>query len=75
MSLQIVNRERRLRRKLAQLGFRLHKTPARSWLRAYYGSGFMVTDNNTVVFGCFQREYDVSIEDVEEWADELPRLA
>ena len=38
-------REDRLRRRLAKAGYRLAKTPARSWLRQEYGPGYMVLDH------------------------------
>ena len=61
-------RERRLRHVLSLQGFRLHKTPARSWLRREYGTGFMVSQNNTVEFGLWHHEYEASLTEVEEWA-------
>jgi len=63
-------REDRLRRKLTTLGYRLRKTPVRSWLRQVYGPGYMITDTsrNTVVFGCIHHEYSGSLEEAEEYA-------
>ena len=71
MSDNLNAREQRMRRLLARGGFRLHKTPARSWLRAYYGPGYMITYNNNVEVGCGHHEYEATLEDVEYWA---PRL-
>jgi hypothetical protein len=64
-------RERRLRRQLDRLGYRLHKTPARSWLRAYYGAGYMITRDNTIQLGCFRHEYDATIDEVAAFAADL----
>lgn len=64
MSDNVNAREQCMRRLLARGGFRLHKTPARSYLR-YYGVGYMITHNNYVRLGC---EYDATLEDVEYWA-------
>ncbi len=64
-------REGRARRALAKLGYRLTKTPARSWLRKYYGAGYMIVGTfatigaNVVLCGSFNREYELSLEDVE----------
>lgn len=59
------SRENRARRALAKLGLSLRKTPARSWLRTYYGPGYMVLSGGTVVSGCASREYSDRLEDVE----------
>lgn len=59
------SRENRARTALAKRGFYLRKTPARSWLRAYYGPGYMVLNCGTVVLGCAGREYTATLEDVE----------
>ena len=67
----IAAREQRVRRVLARNDYRLHKTPARSWLRHYYEPGFMVTQDNTAVLGCGANPYEATIEEVEEWASEL----
>lgn len=64
---RIKRREDRARRQLARMGYRLNKTPTRSWLRAYYGPGYMILDGNTVVSGCFGREYSDTLERVEEF--------
>lgn len=64
-------RENRVRRQLARKGYKLCKTPARSWLRAHYGPGYMiVNDRNFVVEGCFSRQYEATLEQVEEFAAE-----
>ncbi|WP_319796608.1 hypothetical protein [Nitrobacter sp.] len=65
----IKSREDRLRRRLAKLGLRLAKTPARSSLREFYGPGYMVVDDtNTARLGASQRAYEASLEEVEEFA-------
>lgn len=67
--------ERRLRRKLSKYGYRLRKTPARSWMRQYYSPGFIITDqSNTVCFGCWTREYEATLEDVTEFTKCLQSL-
>lgn len=59
-------REDRARRALSKKGYRLCKTPARSWLRGHYGVGYMiVNDRNEVVSGCRGREYTDTLADVE----------
>lgn len=59
-------RETRARRALAKHSLRLIKTPSRSWLRAEYGSGYMIlADGNTVVSGFIGHEYSDTLEDVE----------
>ncbi|RWO85753.1 hypothetical protein [Mesorhizobium sp.] len=64
---EIKAREDRARRRLARLGYRLNKTPSRSWLRAYYGPGYMILDGSTVVSGCSDREYSDTLERVEDF--------
>ncbi len=59
------NRERSARRQLSRLGFRLEKTPARSWLRTEYGPGYQIIEGNIVVAGCFTRQYEMTLEEVE----------
>ncbi len=61
------SRERSARRQLSRLGFRLEKTPARSWLREEYGSGYQIVAGNTVVNGCTSRQYEMTLEAVESW--------
>ncbi|MBB4366774.1 benzoyl-CoA reductase/2-hydroxyglutaryl-CoA dehydratase subunit BcrC/BadD/HgdB [Bradyrhizobium sp. CIR18] len=62
-------REDRVRRQLAKRDMRLCKTPARSWLRAFYSPGYMVVDHrNVVISACGTRQYDASLEDVERFA-------
>lgn len=66
------NSESALRRHLTKAGFRLKKTPARHWTRAYYGPGFMVLDDtNTVKLGAFQRPYDAKLDDVKAFAERV----
>ena len=68
MTISIKIREDRVRRRLTKAGFRLNKTPARSWLR-YYGPGYMILDHrNNVVSGCRDRQYQNTLEDVEAFA-------
>lgn len=62
-------REDRIRRRLDKIGYRLCKTPARSWLRAEYGPGYMIVDHtNTVRLGCGGREYQATLADAEAFA-------
>jgi hypothetical protein len=67
MSTSLKVREARARRKLLKLGYGLEKTPARSWLR-HYGAGYQISQNNFIVAGCYQREYELTIEQVEDFA-------
>jgi hypothetical protein len=60
-------REDRQRRRLARAGYALAKTPARSWLRAEYGPGYEIMQGNTVVAGCSQRGYEMTLDEVEQW--------
>jgi len=59
-------RERRLRRRYKKAGLRLEKTPGRHWTRAYYGPGYQIVENNTVIWGCGGREYEGSLTGAEE---------
>ena len=59
-------REARLRRQLAKLNdYRLEKTPARSYLRRWFGVGYQIVSQNIVVAGCGSRQFMMSLEDVE----------
>jgi hypothetical protein len=61
-------REARIRRQLRRHGFILQKTPARSWLRAYYGAGYMITDDrNCVRCGARPHEYSATLDEVEDF--------
>jgi hypothetical protein len=71
MTSNLPDRERALRRNLSKTDRRLHKTPARSRLRREYGPGYMVTRNNTVEFGYWNRSYEATLDEVEDWAAEL----
>lgn len=66
-------REDRLRRLLTKHDHKLLKTPARSWFREYYGPGYMIinTLNNTIVSGCYWREYQDTLEGAEAFANTL----
>ncbi len=47
------------------------RTPERSWLREYYGAGYMIVGTyytigtNVVLSGAGQREYELSLDSVE----------
>jgi hypothetical protein len=60
MEASVKNREDRARRALANRGYVLRKTPARSWLRQHYEPGYVIVDQwtNTAVSGCCEREYE-----------------
>jgi hypothetical protein len=63
---EIKIREDRLRRLFAKHGHYLRKTPSRSWLRSYYGPGYMVLDyRNIVRLGCTHRPYDATLDQCE----------
>ena len=49
----------------------LQKTPARHWTREYYGAGYMLIKNGFVVLGCGNREYEASLEEVEEFIRDI----
>jgi hypothetical protein len=66
MQHELAARERRLRYVLEKSGHKLHKTPARSWRRAYYGVGYDVSCDNTLVFGCWHQRYQATLEECEE---------
>jgi hypothetical protein len=69
-------REDRARRALIKHDHKLCKTPARSWLRAYYGPGYeIVNAYNTVVLGCIHRNYSATLEDVEDFVERLREAA
>lgn len=63
------NREDRVRRALAKDGYRLCKTPARSWRRECHGVGYMIVDEtNNVVSGSGAMPFSDTLEDVEAFA-------
>lgn len=68
-------RERKSRNHLKKHGFRLQKTPPRHWTRAAYGVGYQILHGGRVVQGCFQREYEMTLEQVEEHTEWLARCA
>ena len=59
-------RERRLRRQCQKADLRLEKTPSRHWHRRHYDPGYHITRDNTVVGGCYHREYDLTLDQAEE---------
>jgi hypothetical protein len=62
-------REDRARRALAKGGYRLCKTPSRSWLRSYYGPGYEIYDDrNNLVAGNYDKRYALKLEQVEDFA-------
>lgn len=65
------SREDRVRRTLRKMGFRLNKSPTRAWERTYCGPGYMILDNrNYVVAGCCNRQYEMTLSEVEEFASD-----
>jgi hypothetical protein len=65
-------------RQLARLNdYRLNKTPARSQLRKWFGVGYQVVNvHNMVVAGCGNRQYEMSLEDLESFiADKVAEVA
>lgn len=65
-------RESRVRRDLRRLGLRLNKAPARHWTRKEYGVGYMILEGrNWVIEGCGQREYEMTLADVEDYLDRV----
>lgn len=66
------SREDRIRRQLSRKGYRLEKTPARSWQRAYFPPGYMILFGNIAVEGCGSRPWEATIEQIEHYAAEAP---
>jgi hypothetical protein len=64
-------RESRVRSALARMDLRLNKTPSRSWLRSHHGPGYQVLDGNTIIYGCWSRKYEATLEQVEQWTQDL----
>jgi hypothetical protein len=64
-TISLKSREDRVRRELKELGYRLHKTPARSRSRKYYGVGYQISRDYSLVDGCSHRLYEMTLEDVE----------
>lgn len=66
----ISTRESAIRRSLKKQGYLLRKVPARSFLREWYGVGYMVVDadRNTVVLGGTHHAYDGTLDEVEAFA-------
>jgi hypothetical protein len=70
------NHEARLRRFLKSAGYTLKKTPARHWTLKTYGEGYMIlNDRNVVEIGGHKREYEATLEDVEDFVADLRLVA
>ena len=59
------SRENRARRQLSRMGYRLEKTPARSWQRDHYPPGYMILQGGIVVEGGSSRRWEATLEQVE----------
>ena len=61
-------REQRMRRALRRRRLQLVKAPPRYWTRAWYGVGYEIIDpySNTVDWGCCQRVYELTLDEVED---------
>jgi hypothetical protein len=69
------NHEARLRRFLKSAGYTLKKTPARHWTLKTYGEGYMIiNDRNVIEIGGHTREYEATLEQVEDFVADLRRL-
>ena len=68
--LNLSTRESAIRRSLQKQGYSLHKTPARSKEREWYGVGYMVVDadRNTVVLGAHNHPHSATLDEVEAFA-------
>ena len=68
--LNLSTREAAIRRSLKKQGYSLHKTPARSKEREWYGVGYMIVDGcrNTIVLGATHHAYDGTLDEVETFA-------
>lgn len=72
MNTNIKSREAKLRRTLKKSGHTLLKgPPANSFARKYYGPGYMIARDQTVVLGCIGRAYSASLEKAESMAADL----
>ena len=66
------NHESRLRRFLKSAGYTLKKTPARHWTLKHYGEGYMIiNDRNVVEIGGHTREFEATLEQVEDFVADL----
>ena len=65
MNKKTKSREDRVRRRLAKLGYRLSKVPARSRLRRKHGVGYLVTHGRYVVLGYGRRPFTARLKQVE----------
>ena len=71
IEVSVKTRESRARRALDKMGYRLRKTPARSWLREHYGVGYMIVGtfanvgSNVILSSAGQREYELSLDSVD----------
>lgn len=70
-------REDRARRLLIKHGYRLKKSPSRAWERQYYGPGYMILRDNLVQWGCYSRQWDLTLDEVEKIISDciLPAVA
>lgn len=67
-TMDIHNRERCVRRRLARSNMRLLKSPSRSHARAWYGPGYMVVNaENYVVLGASNRAFEATLDQVSAW--------
>lgn len=65
-------REDRVRRGFKKFECQVRKTPSRHWSREHHGPGYMVINSqNIVILGCATREYDASLEDVEDLLEDM----
>lgn len=69
-----IQREAKARRQLAKWELRLNKAPSRHWTRKEYGVGYQLLKGNMVVDGCCQREYEMTLEQVEEQVKWLAKM-
>lgn len=67
-SITTKSRENRARRQLGRKGYRLEKTPARSWQRDHFPPGYMILMGNHVVEGCSSRQWEATLDQVEHYA-------
>lgn len=59
-------RERRLRRALARLGYKLKKTPARSYVRRYCAGYQIIDQNDHLLYGDRRREHQATLDELED---------
>ena len=61
--------EKALRKQAATLGLNVVKTPARHWMRKFYGVGYEVYRHNTSIAGNYNRRFELDLQDLGEFIE------